>query len=466
MRKRLIGIDIDRSRIRVAVAHEEKGVAKLVSLGEKTYGAPEEFLPALEELLAGERHFGDRLAAALPAGESFVRRLSFPFADPKKVEAALDFELSTQLPIAVETCLTSFQKPIPDGENSFRVTAAAVRTETLQEYLAPFDQGAIPLQTLDLAPFAFVDGLKDHLTDGVLASLGEEEITLSLICEGRLADYRFLPGGRQRTPEEILRFVLRENEILQKAAGRSELPLFLIGSGATPELFSALEQQGRKVERPAFHLEDTPVAPEFLPAVALAMRAGADKEAGFNFRRGPFALRSEWAALKRGLIAAAILLVLSGVSLAGSAYIKYAHQAHRAEALRAEMVQIFKKTLPDTHAIVDIPLQMDGKIKEMKKHSLLIGAGAQGSPLTVLREISENTPKDITVDIQEFTFGPDGVRLDGVTTSFDAINKVAKSLENSPVFKDAQITDAKMNIDGSKVDFHLNLTFSGEKETP
>jgi general secretion pathway protein L len=462
--KRLIGIDIDRSRVRVAIAHEEKGAAKLVSLAEKNFQGPEEFLPALEEALGGERHFGDRLAAALPAGDGFVRHLKCPFADPRKIEAALDFELSTQLPVAMEECLSAFRKPVPDGEEGFQVTAAAVRAERLQTYLEPFDRGAVPLQTLDLAPFAFAAGLKEQVSDGVLATLTEEEITLALVSGGHPGDYRFLPDGGRRTREEILRFLLRESETLQKASGHSDLPLFLIGSGVTPELIKALVKEGRKVETPSVLIEDQPVEAEYMPAVALALRAGAAKEEGFNFRRGPFVLRSEWAALKKGLIAAAILLVLSGTALAGSAYLNYAHQAHRAEALRARMVRIFKETFPNTHVIVDIPLQMDGKIKEMKKRSRLIGAGAQGSPLVVLREISKDIPKDITIDVREFNFGPDAVRLNGVTTSFDAINKVAKSLERSSLFKDAQITDAKMSIDGSKVDFHLNLTYN-EKDT-
>lgn len=464
--KRLIGIDIDRSHIRVAVAHEERGAAKLVSLTEKSYAAPEEFLPALEEALGEERRFGDRLAAALPASEGFVRQLKFPFADPKKIEAALDFELSAQLPVAMEECLSSFEKPVPEGEENYRVVAAAARTDSLQRYLEPFDRGAVPLKILDLAPFAFVEGLKEHLADGLLAHLDEEEVSLALVCDGRLVDHRFFPGGGHRSAEEIVRFLLRESDTLQMAAGRSDLPLFLIGSGATPALLKALLSQGRKVEIPALTLDDKEVGPEFLPAVALALRAGTDREGGFNFRKGPFTLRSEWAALKRGLIAAAVLLLLSGVSLTGSAYLNYAHKAHRAEALKREIMGIFRKTMPDTRVIVDIPQQMSGKIKEMKKRSSLIGAGAQGSPLVVLREISKDVPKDITLDIREFNFGTNSVRLDGETTSFDAINKIAKNLKRSPLFKDTQITDAKMSIDNSKVDFHLNLTFSEAKDNP
>jgi general secretion pathway protein L len=47
-----------------------------------------------------------------------------------------------------------------------------------------------------------------------------------------------------------------------------------------------------------------------------------------------------------------------------------------------------------------------------------------------------------------------------VATSFEAINRIARSLEQSPLFAQAQIADAKMSLDGTRVDFRLHLSFA------
>jgi general secretion pathway protein L len=60
----------------------------------------------------------------------------------------------------------------------------------------------------------------------------------------------------------------------------------------------------------------------------------------------------------------------------------------------------------------------------------------------------------------------DQVRLEGTTSSFDAINRIASTLEGTPGVAATQISDAKMSMDGSQVDFRLTLTLSGAKEGP
>ena len=62
-----------------------------------------------------------------------------------------------------------------------------------------------------------------------------------------------------------------------------------------------------------------------------------------------------------------------------------------------------------------------------------------------------------------FSYTPDTVTFEGSTSSFDAVNRLAKALEQSPLFRTPQVADAKMSLDGSRVDFRLNLAFSEEK---
>ncbi len=463
MAKRFIGIDVDRASVRIVLAREEKGELLLLSAEERPFGGPEELAGALREILGEERHLGDRLAAALPAGAGFFRRLSLPFADRKKIEAALLFQLADQLPIPLEECLGDYLQPLPEEEGGYAVGAAAVRIATLQEFLEPFDAAEAPLQTLDLAPFAYVAGLRSRFTEGLLVCLCDREATVTLVREGRLVDYRLLPEPGRRDADELLRFILRESAALQRKERLSALPLYLIGPGATDALRERLRAEGEKVEIPLFVLNGREVGPKFLPAVALAARAASEKEKRFNFRRGPFSLKSEWAALKRQMVAAGVLLTLTLLALAGDAWLNYAHRAGQAEALRQEMTRVFRETFPGPQPIVDIPLQMTGKIRELRKRSTLFGLGS--SPLAVLNEISRAAPAEAPLDIRDFAYTPESVRLEGATTTFEAVNRLAASLGESPLFAEVQIAEAKSSLDGSRIEFRLTLTLSGKGGT-
>jgi len=464
MGKRLIGIDFDQHCVRVAILDEEKGRITPVSVDKRTFADNAELLQFLPELIGGERRLGDRLAAALPARDGFVRQLNFPFADARKIAAALELELGAQLPVAVESCTSDFQLPLAEGDNSWKVSAAAVRTEVIRDFLAPLDSGGFILSILDLAPFAYAAGLADLFPDGLLLTVQDQAMTLALVQQGRIHSYRLLPVAAELDEEARAQRVLREATTLQGAAGCSDLPFCLLGSGVTPVLIAQLEKGGARVATPRLAIDGRPVESEFLPALALARRA-AETERGksFNFRRGVFAPKSEWVALKRGLIFATALLVLSGVALGAAAWLNYSGKARRAEALNQEMVRLYRQTFPAETTIVDVPLQMRGKINELKKRNALYGADTSRSALAVLREVSERTPQDLIVDIRDFNYTSDTVTFEGSTSSFDSVNRLAKALEQSPLFRTPQVADAKMSLDGSRVDFRLNLAFSEEK---
>ncbi len=156
-------------------------------------------------------------------------------------------------------------------------------------------------------------------------------------------------------------------------------------------------------------------------------------------------------------------MTFSVLALSASAYLNYAHKAQRAEALSKEMTRLYRQTFPGAKVIVDVPLQMRSGIAELEKKGRIIGAAGGSTPLEVINEISRRIPEEVVVDIRDLSHTPDAVRLEGYTSSFDAINRMAKSLQESARFKEAQISDAKMSLDGSRVDFRINLTFSQEQ---
>jgi general secretion pathway protein L len=459
MERRTIGIHIDGDILRVAILAQDG--QRLISLGRRTFGSPEEMIAAVQEIVGSVSIPGDRLATALPALGTFFRRLKFPFADPRKIESTLPFELSSQLPVSIDEYTIDFQAPVPSGENLHQVNAAAVRTDTLEKTVDLFDGADIPVHIVDLAPFAYVRGLREHIPDGILACMDTLETTISLVAEGRVSAYRVIPVSPESTVRETARMLLRESAALQREAHRGGPALTLIGSGVMAELVDILRPGSRAAGIPRFTLEGREVEPEYLPALALALRAAMPaRQREFNFRRGRYALRNEWSTLKKEMIAAASVLLLTLLIVAGSAYQNYAHKAQRAEQLQQRMTAAFRETFPGSAPMVDIPLQMRSKIAELRQQARQLGSGPQGSALRVLQEISSSIPAEVTLDVRDLNFTAESVRLEGVSTSFEAINQIARSLEQSPLFAQAQIADAKMSLDGSRVDFRLHLSFA------
>ena len=458
MDKRFIGIDIDRGWVRLAIAGYNTDGPQLLATDKRPWSDQTELRQALRELTGGTSIYGDRLAAALPATAGFSRWLDYPFTDQKKIEEALHFAMAAQLPVADQDCMIVTHARQLEEEGC-RVAASAVPEDAIAAFLEPFDAEQIPLQLLDLVPFAMPQALAEHCETAIVVLLREEETIVALLQQGHTADYRLfpqVPSGPQRAA-----WLLQQSRMLQAQHRLSGLPLYLLGPRADQALLKALHQQGQQVEFPEWTLEGQPVAAEFLPAATLAWRAlRSDRKDSGNFRRGAFALKGEWAALKKKLLVAGAFLALTLAIACGSAWLGYAHKANRAMALQQQLTALFRRTLPETQTIVNIPLQMRQAIGQLRSKGRLLGVGSNDSALAVLQEISTRMPNNIRVDIDHLNYSADGLRLEGSTDSYDDINRIARSLEQSPLFGEAQISDAKSSIDNQRINFRLKLTFS------
>jgi general secretion pathway protein L len=463
MEKRFIGIDIDRGWVRLAVAGRSKSGPALLALQKRAWSDSEGPVQVLRDLTANTRIFGDRLAAALPATSAFTRWLDYPFADPKKIGAAVRFALAGQLPTSIDHQMVIVQGLETDGRGGCRVAASAVPEATIEAFLAPFEDAGIPLQILDLISFAIPRALADRTGDGLVVLLREEETVIALLQNGQTTDYRLFSGPLRGTAHQKAAWLISRGLALLASHGQQPKPFFLLGPKTDPALLEALRQRGRKADFPDWKIYDEQIPPEFMPAAALALRATLSDQAGQgNFRRGRFALKGEWAALKKKLLTAAAVLVLTAALAVGSAWLGYGHKARRAEALRQEQKTLFSATFPEVKPLNDILLQMRQQVDELRSKGGRLGLGSRASALRVLREISLCTPKEVPVDIRELSYGTDEVRLEGTAASFDHINRLARSLEASPLFAEARISDAKTGLDSQQVDFRLNLSFSRE----
>ena len=458
MAKRFFGLDISPRCTYLAVLDYDRGELSKIQLLESHRQDLSAQLAELTENLDGDFKIGDRLAAALPAKSAYVRELKFPFSETKKILAALPFTISAQIPVAIEDCATAALPNMVKTEEQTLVTAAAVPKRFVQEILTETEDFGMPLHTLDLQPYALLYGLEEQITDGILVAATSQETTISRLSQGTLAEYRLLPEklSKKNAPRAV-REVLA---LVSKSTDQSK-HIYLIGDSLAEEFTDLLLEQELIVKELTMNLAGQTIPAAYFPATALAFRAGAGKsKKSFNFRQGAFALKGEWQKLKRALWASAALILLTVAVIGAAAGLKYRIKLNEADQLQREIVHIYRQTFPNANTIVDVPLQMQSAINDLREKSSLVG-GAQPQALEVLKTVSDMV-ENVALEVQEFNYTPTEARVSGSTTSFEAVNQITEQLTASPLFTQVQVADAQMALKGNKINFRLILTLAKE----
>ncbi|PNU19832.1 hypothetical protein C2E25_10390 [Geothermobacter hydrogeniphilus] len=458
MRRKIIALDTSVTPWQLAVAGSVRGGTRLDQLAELDRDPQRPLDEQLREALGCPLDAGDRLAVCLPASSALIRWLDFPFHDTRKIAAATPAELSCQLPCELDDYQVRQVRlnAAPAAENT--ILAAALPTTVIEQLLDPFDDDREPLGFIGLAPFAWHDGLADQLNDGLLVCVSGSEISLALSRDGVLQDLRVRPRlGDQRSIDQV-EFILRQGRILLgNCPGQRNV--MLLGEEADSELAAALRAAGMEVATPQLDCAGNRVPAGQLPAAALALGIAGQKNAGLNFRSGSFALKNEWQALKRRLLGAAALLTATLLLLGAGAGVQYHQRSNRLVQLKQAMRQQYLQTFPGEKAIVDVPLQLQAKIRELQKKQSRLGTG-NSSALQVLKEVSARCPTKFKLDIREYSYSPTGLRLGGSTDSFDAVTQIARSLKTSPLFSEVKISDTKQKSSDERVEFRLQLSFA------
>jgi len=461
MSKRFIGIDISDGTLHLAIASSDKGGTMLDQVSSHPLGDLKDLPGLLVELLGPSAGFGDRLLQALPARCGYLRWLEFPFREERKVAAALELELAGELPVGTDDLLIT-HAPLASGEGKgARVVAAAVPVATVGSTLASYDEESWPLHIVDYLPLALAGGLGTTAARELLVYCGPEETTVCRLENGYVMSLSLLPAQAEQPPEEVVSFVSRQ--VTSLLGGDRETRIWLVAPRFVDQLHRQLADRGLNLSRPAPACRTQPPDNSQLPAALLALRAARqEKQKGVNFRQGEFALRGEWQKLRRSLGALVVLLLLLLGSAGTTVWLKYESKAKQAEQLRQQMVAIYQELFPGEPPPRDVQMLLQAKLVELRQRSGSFGLDRKGSPLILLKEISQLLPKELNIDIRDLNYTPEGIRLAGFTGSFDSVNQAARTLQNSPLFADAKIADAKMSIDNTRVDFQLSLSLAKE----
>ena len=415
---------------------------------------------------------------SFPADEISFRNIQVPFKGPKKIKKILPYELEPTLLFPVEDLIIDFiHIEIPDLTNTNNLITAAVEKSKLQSFLdtlATFNIEPV-IVTVGGYPTAFsLANFLDSHKNWFFVDIDNHKSTIFIILSGRVCLIRSFPihsAARLYKIKSLCGNIRRTIYALEKILGLDfeSNGGFITGCGIDDLGFDKDMEQalGIPIERVdmlrfADILKPQSPPPSWNPslmdnALSLALME-IEGAKGFNFRKGPFALKKFWEENKKNLIQTGVFFVLV-LSLGWfNVFLDSYFMEKRLARLNHQITGIFTSTFPEIKNIVDPVQQMKIKIQQADNNALLPGeTEKQIRAIDILNTISKVIPKDMDVILTRFVMGSESVSISGDTDSFNSVDNIKSKLEQTDIFKKIIISAANIDKLDKRVHFKLNV---------
>jgi len=416
--------------------------------------------------------------ASFPADEISFRNIQVPFKGQKKIKKILPYELEPTLPFPVEDLIIDFiHLEITDHTNTKNLITAAVEKSKLQSFLDTLATFNIEPEIVTVGgyPTAFsLANFLDSHKNWLFIDIDKNKSTIFIILSGHIClirSFAIHPAARSNKIKSICGSIRRTIYALEKILGLDFEPDggFITGCGIDDLGFDKDMEQalGFPIERVdilrfADILKQQPAPPSWIPilmdnALSLALMEIKGTK-GFNFRKGPFALKKFWEENKKNLIQTGIFFLLA-LSLGWfNVFLDSYFLEKRLSKLNHQITGIFASTFPEVKNIVDPVQQMKTKIQQARQNALLPGeAEKQIRAIDILNTISKAIPKEMDVTLKTFVMGSESISISGDTDSFNSVDNIKIKLEQADIFKKIIISAANIDKIDKRVRFKLKV---------
>jgi general secretion pathway protein L len=507
MSDKILGIDIGEDAVKaVLVSRSFKGGYRAVAADSVSIPQAGGVAEAMKKLFENANFRGCPATTALSVRRLSFRNLSLPFKDEKKIRQILAFEVEPLLHFPIEEAIIDFimvHKGVPS-----ELFVAVAPKAFVQERTAHISEYVKNINNIDIDGVAVADLVAPKSPAGcaLLLDVGAEHSVAFVIRDGSLCQIRpFAFGGNavtrtlagqlgcdadeaeRRKRENLLdgaqevvaalieRFLSElDNTIaFMKLHGHlQEGPqrIYLTGGGA---LYAPLQDAlSRRFEAPVEALDllsvtgvqcDPAVRSRWNPLImnsALALAVSGHKtRRGFNFRIRDAKVRAAIGRLKGTLRWAAAVTALFLILAATDVYLDYRYNRQRLNALKTEIMTLFKTYNPQATRIVEPVSQMRGSILEARKASLGVAEARPGlSSLALLKDISRLAPPETELLLNSFVLDKDMILLKGNAKNFDAVDTLKREFMKSTFFETVAMGAATLTKQGDKVEFEMRIT--------
>lgn len=437
----------------------------------------------------------------LSLGASFFsfRNLNLPFSNRKAIDKVLPLELGESTVEAIDTMVIDAIVNTQAKETDSEIITAMIKKEILAEYHTVLTQAGLQPEFITLSGLPTIAEILQTVyapTEFIFLDLRLDSSTLFLISEGSLQLVRPLPFsplpfgsapeakftidekngelhvvGLEHSGESYHDFARAVKQTLAPLSVSAEIPIYIDGTAGTTKGVSSWLETKEAFGRPSLvcgrpgllplpiHLpEQTKEHSAFLTAcLCLGKQANKEKDY-FNFAKDEFASKSNLIEYRGkakilGLVLLTILIFSFGVLLFGNASLK-----RKQAVLVADIYEVFKKAQPDVHRIVAPVQQLQVAVNNAKISS---GDGDGNllpqTVLHILRELSTRIPASTDVRLIRMVYETKGLRLIGITNSFNTVDSIKKNLEQSPDFSSVTINSTKQTPKDNKIRFEMKI---------
>ena len=469
----------------------------------------------LRRFLSHHRLTEAPIITAFSCKDLFLRTLTLPFQDPKKLTQVVPFEIEPQLPVPLETVEVSslvlgpFRTPDNGAEGSSGVLVAVAPKEKVEQALNFFASSGLEpdaIQVDALALFATTEQLRREGSkvphNLAIVDIGASKTTICLTHHGRPWLLRTLPWGGDVFTEVIMeRLNCSFSEAERDKRGLSVEQCGSLLHALIAELQRSLHayeaQTHTRLTRvwfcgggsrlkglPLFigrQLDLKPLGTKsgfgvdcprtFSVAFGLAAKVSVNPSLShlhFHFPATPgqsINLKKELPSQpplrpagtrwhnQRLLIAGSVLLIILGLgNLFASVSLKKASAQSLTRQIHAQF-QTFFGTTAQEGLVVE---QAHGLVTAASQKTQALG-GHGPAVLETMGEVLGRIPKGTALTISMLSVEDSLAQLEGDTDSFDSLEKISRSLKASSHLTEVTVSDSRIGIAPNQVLFRITM---------
>lgn len=440
--KTSIGIEISGSDLRLAVVAKRFRRQRLMvteTIPDFVSLTDEDKVRNLAALASKHRLSSSRVYLSLPFSAGAVRQVDFPAQVADKIAPALGLQIDTLSPWPADEIYWSFSATKPSrGAKTIRATVAIVPRAALDSWVLLLKRAGLPLSGASIATVA-----RAH---GAVVFWGPSQQTLILSFEGSAVEGALTFDG-------ALHSASAEGPDTSQAARQVVDRLLALGRVDQTESVKLLAQgippEGVEADIRAVPLERaTSSATERFGAVAAALLGL--KRSSFDVNLVPLSLRHRYnrMLLVPTIVLAVVALVLGVAWLARESYQNFRYAAQ----LDAEIRTI----MPLVRDVSEQESALNGLGQRLQVFNAHVRGRDQN--LEALRELAKLLPDGTWINSYSYQGGE--ITFAGLS---DGASQLQKSVEDSPLFKDAQWTSSITKDPSGKDRFSLKAVLEARR---
>lgn len=505
-----LGLDLGSHSIKVVELRQNLRTVEVARLQLLNVANESSEFDALRDGAAALGLSGERVVAAIPGDRVARRAIHFPFRERRRIAQAVPFEVESETPFDLDEVFVDWEL-VGEARAAADVVATVVpRAEVASRLEALRDAGlgarvleVEGLALANLAAFVPMPGTR------LLIDLGHRKTTLCLLVNGVARAARTVPlGGRALTEaiargssvewDEAERVKCRDgvfspnlapnSPAIERALGRLVRELVrtvggfesalgappdkaideitLLGGGARLQRIDEYLSTQLGIRCARFSVPPGAATGAFLaagdpllyaPALALALRGTLRAKTRMNFLQAEFAPRLDIRRLLKQFRGSLVLAAIALLLALGSGIERIAIQGQRANALEAQLAQIWNTAQPGKPVPTNVSRALDVTLREAQQRADFLGLyGGNLSALDILTQISKLVPKDLDVIFEEMSIDGQVVRFRGHTPSFAAVDQLKTALAAFPHFGEIRV--AEIQADAARGGNNFSVT--------